>query len=107
MQKGKVHHSENQVAKDAAKAIRPKSASLTQNSNIMHLKTKVSDSTHGTQYDQLKNGPPKFTVRKVMEPTPGVAWTKGGGGGMWANWLHNPCHGGGGGWCGGDFKVAT
>ena len=36
----------------------PKSASLTQNINIMHLKAQVSDSTHSTQEDQLKNAPP-------------------------------------------------
>ena len=66
-----VYHSENQVAKYATKAIMPKSASLTQKMNIMHLKIKVSDSTHSTH--QLKNAPPQSTVRNL--PTPSVAWT--------------------------------
>ena len=44
-----VHYSENQGAKYATTAIVPKSAPLKQNMNIMHLKTKVSDSTHSTQ----------------------------------------------------------
>ena len=56
-----VYYSENQGAKYATKAIMPKSASLTQNMNIMHLKTKVSDSTHSTQ---AHSGPiEKCTIR--------------------------------------------
>ena len=66
----------------ATKAIMPKSASLRQNINVMHLKTQVSHSTHGTQQDQLKNAPPKSTVRKLTDPRPGVAWTRKGGGGL-------------------------
>ena len=62
MRKDMVYYSENQGAEYATKAIMPQSASLTQNMNIMHLKTKVSDSTHSTQWDQLKNAPPKSTV---------------------------------------------
>ena len=57
-----VYYSEKQGAKYATKAIMPKSAALTQNMNILHLKTKVSDSTHGTQWDQLNNAPPKSMV---------------------------------------------
>ena len=53
----------------------PNSASLTQNMNIMHLKTQVSGSTHSTQQDPLKNAPQKSTVQKMMDPTPSVAWT--------------------------------
>jgi hypothetical protein len=49
LRKDMVHYSENQGAKYATKAIMPKSASLTKNMNIMHLKIKVPDSTHGTQ----------------------------------------------------------
>ena len=40
-----VYYSENRGAKYATKAIMPQSASLT----IMHLKTKVSDSTHSRE----------------------------------------------------------
>ena len=50
-----VYDSENQVAKYPTKAIMPQSASLTQNMNIMHLKTQASDSTHRTQEYRLKN----------------------------------------------------
>ena len=42
--------------------------------NLVHLKPKVSGSTHGTQQNELKNAPPKSTVQKLTEPTPGVAW---------------------------------
>ena len=41
--------------------------------NIMLLKTKISQSTHGTQLDQIQNAPLK--VQKLTEPTRGVAWT--------------------------------
>ena len=41
MRKDMVYYSENQGAKYATKAIMPKSTSLTQNMNIMHLKTEV------------------------------------------------------------------
>ena len=75
MRKDMVYYSENQGAKYATKAIMRQSASLTQNTNIMHLKIKVSDSSHCTQYDHLKNARPKSTVRKLTEPTPSVAWT--------------------------------
>ena len=44
-----MQYSQNQGAEYAPKAIMPKSASLTQNMNIMHLKTHVLDSTHSTQ----------------------------------------------------------
>ena len=44
------------------KATIPKSASLTQNKNILHLKPQASDSTRSTQRDQLKNAPPKSMV---------------------------------------------
>ena len=44
-----VYYSENQEAKYVIKGILPKSASLTQNMNIMHLRTKVLDNTHSTQ----------------------------------------------------------
>ena len=47
-------------------------AALTQNMNNVHLKNKVSRSTHGT--------PPKSMAQKLTEPTPSVAWTGGGGG---------------------------
>ena len=82
----------------AAKAIMPKSASLTQNMTITHLRPKVSDSTHGTQQDQLKNAPPKSTVRKLTEPTPGVAWAQAllGHKQRWS--LPSRRWGGGGGW---------
>ena len=75
-----VYYSENQGEKYATKAIMPKPASLTQNMNILRLKIQVSDSTHSTQQDQLKNAPPKSTVQKLTEPTPSVAWTRGRGG---------------------------
>ena len=48
MWKDMVYYSENQAAKHATKAIMPKSASLTENVNIMHLKAQVSDSTQCT-----------------------------------------------------------
>ena len=48
MRKDTVYYSENQGAKYATEAIMPKSASLTQNRNTMHLETKVSDSTYST-----------------------------------------------------------
>ena len=50
--------------------------SVTQNVTITHLKPKVPDSTHGTQQDQLKDAPPKSTLRKLTEPTSGVAWSQ-------------------------------
>ena len=75
----------------------PQVASLTQNMVIKYLKTKVSDNTHNTQQDQLKNAPPKSTVRKLMQPTPSVAWTwgllgqsvRGGGGGHTCSAQHH------------------
>ena len=73
--KDMVCYSENQGAKHVANAVVAESASLTQNMRIMHLKTRVSDSTHSTQWDQLKTAPPKSTVQKWMEPMPIVAWT--------------------------------
>ena len=50
------------------KAIMPQSASLTQNMDIMHLKTQVSDTSHTV--GPIENAPPRPTVRKLMEPTP-------------------------------------
>ena len=55
----------------------PQSASLTQNMNITHLKAQVSDSTHGTQWGQLKNATHESTVRKSTDSTPSVTWTWG------------------------------
>ena len=75
MWKDMAYCSENQGADNATKSIVPQSASLTQNMNIMHLKTQASDSTHSTQEDQLKNAPPKSTVQNLTELTPGGAWT--------------------------------
>ena len=40
---------ENQEAKHATNALLANRAALTQNMNIVHLKTKVSGSAHGTQ----------------------------------------------------------
>ena len=37
--------------------------SWTQSMNVMHLKSKVRDHTHGTQLDQLQTAPPKSTVQ--------------------------------------------
>ena len=70
-----VYYSENQEAKHATNALLANRAAFTQNMNILHLKTKVSQSTHGTQENELKNAPPKSTVRKLTEPTASVAWT--------------------------------
>ena len=47
-----VFYSENQGARYATKAIVPQSASLTQNMNIVHLESKVSDNRDSTQWDQ-------------------------------------------------------
>ena len=44
-----VYYSENQEAKHATTALLTNSAALAHNMNIVHLKTKVSGSTHGTQ----------------------------------------------------------
>ena len=44
-----VYYSENQEAKHATNALLANRAAFTQNMNILHLKTKVSRSTHGTQ----------------------------------------------------------
>ena len=41
--------------------------SLEQKMHILHLKTQVSDSTHGTQEDRLKNALPKSDV-SVCQP---------------------------------------
>ena len=49
LDKKMVYYFENQGAKYATRAIMPKSASLKQNMDIMHLKAQVSDSTHSTQ----------------------------------------------------------
>ena len=49
MWKGLVNCCEKQGGQYATKAIMPKSASLTQSMNIVHLKTKASDSIHGIQ----------------------------------------------------------
>ena len=46
-----------------------KSASLTQNMNVMHCKTKVSHNTHGTHLDQFKPVLPKSILQKLMDPT--------------------------------------
>ena len=75
-----VYYSENQEAKHATNALLANRAALTQNMNIVPLKTKVSGSTHGTQQNELKNAPQKSTVQKLLEPTSSVAWTKRGGG---------------------------
>ena len=69
MQKDMVHYSKNQGAKYATKAMMRKTFSLTQNMNIMHLKTKVLDSTHSTQQDQLKNAALKSMVRTKIDGT--------------------------------------
>ena len=68
-----MYYSENQEAKYAKNAPLANRAALTQNMNIVHLKTQVSQSTHGTQWNQLKNAPPKSTVQKMTESTRGVA----------------------------------
>ena len=52
----------------------PKSAFLTQNMNIMHLKTKVSDSTHSTQPGGATTTGPDAT------PPPTICQNLGGGG---------------------------
>ena len=70
-----MYYSENQVAKHATNALLANRAVLTKNENTMHLKTKVSGSTHGTQYNGLKNTPPKSMVQKLMEAMLSVAWT--------------------------------
>ena len=44
-----VCYSENQEAKHATNALLANRAAFTQNMNILHFKTKVSRSTHGTQ----------------------------------------------------------
>ena len=76
MRKDMVCSSENQGATYATQAIIPQSASLTQNMNIVRLKAQVSDTTRSTRQGQLKNAPPKSTVRKVTEPTRSVAWAQ-------------------------------
>ena len=48
MRKDMLYCSENQGAKYATNAIMPKSASLTQNMNIMHLKTNIRQHTYRT-----------------------------------------------------------
>ena len=55
--------------------------------NIMHLKSKVRGSTHGTLLDRLQIARPKSTMPKLTEATPSVAETqallaRGGGGKM-------------------------
>ena len=55
--------SENQGADNATKSIVPQSASLTQNMNIMHLKTQASDSTRSTQEDPFLLVLPKMSWR--------------------------------------------
>ena len=69
-----VYCSEHQEAKHATDALLADSAAWTQNRNIVLLTTKRSGGTHGTQENELKNGPPKSTVQKLTEPTPSVAW---------------------------------
>ena len=54
-----MYYSKNQELKNAANALL---ANRAQNMNFVHLKTKVSGSTHGTQENELKNTPPKSTV---------------------------------------------
>ena len=54
-----VYYSENQEAKHAANALFANRAAVTQNMSIVHLKTKVSRSTHGTEQNELKSAPPK------------------------------------------------
>ena len=44
-----MYYSETQEAKHATNALLANRAALTQNMNFVHLKTKVSRSTHGTQ----------------------------------------------------------
>ena len=70
-----MYYSENQDSKHAANGLLTNRAALTPNMNFLLLNTNVSRSTHGTQQNELKNAPPKSTVQKLMEPTPGVAWT--------------------------------
>jgi hypothetical protein len=53
----------HQEAEHATKALLANRATLTQNMNIMYLKTKVSGSAHGTQWNKLKKAPPKSTVK--------------------------------------------
>lgn len=55
---------------------RPSCENSFQNMNVLHLKTKLLNSTHSTQQDRLKNASPKSMVRKLTEPTPSVAWTQ-------------------------------
>ena len=55
----KVYYSENQEAKHATNALLANRAALTQNMDFVHLKTKVSRSTDGTQKNELQNAPPK------------------------------------------------
>ena len=52
-----------QEAEHATKALLANRAALTQNMNIMYLKTKVSGSAHGTQWNKLKKSLPKLTVQ--------------------------------------------
>ena len=70
-----VCYSEDQEANHATNALLANRAALAQNMNFVRLKTKASDSRHGTQQNELKTAPPNSTVQKVTEPMPCVAWT--------------------------------
>jgi hypothetical protein len=76
---GMMYCSENQEVNRATNALLANRAALTENMNIMRLNTKVSGSTHGTQWNKLKNAPPKSitkpTVQELTKPMCSVAWT--------------------------------